>query len=195
MNYPGTFYEIPEEKYYFIASEFDLHEASASGIITDKEAGLITVLNLEDCSVKVEIQGEMGSIMYTQISDDGKYIFVECSDGHIDIYETETGALKKSLYDTKMLLNSIQYVPQEKAYFVYGDYFASSFALNEDLEVIAHLPVLCRYMTAENRLLCVSDGTFYTLPFYPYDDLVEMGDEIIGDYVPADKIKRKFNIR
>lgn len=195
LENPGTYYDIPEENYFFNASEFVLHESSSIGIITDREAGLITLVNLENGSVNNEIHAELGSILYTQISDDGKYIFTECTDGHIDIYEVTTGNLKKTLYNSKMHLHDIQYVPQENAYFVYGEFLATTIALNEDLEIIAHLPVLCRYMTNENRLLCLSDGFFYTLPFYPYDDLVKMGEEHLGDYVPAEKIKRKYNIR
>lgn len=193
LNDLGTYYDFSEDV-YFSFQDLYICDATLSYALVYPSQGSITLGNLHNPEEKIEIQTDISSIEACAISDNGKYFFVEHEDSRIEIYNMSDGSIQTILYDMDMDIGRIEYIADKNVYFMYSKYEYPNYALTTDLEVCSDLPNMLAYNKEEKLMICFGNTYFYTLPYYPYEALIKMADERLGDYAPSEKIKRKHNI-
>ncbi len=189
-----TVYEFSPQEYDTIYQELCLSESTPYYALVNDNDGIIHIRNYEDSSIDHTIYTNMRTIDHYTFSDDAKYLFVEHIDYKIEIYDTATGSLAKTLYDIQLSITAVEYSESLDAYFAYGIYTTHQICLNADLEIISYLPTLFQYDGNDNTLINKHGSSYYRMKFYSYEELIQITDEILGDYVPRDEILQKHNI-
>jgi len=193
LNELGTYYDFDEDV-YFTFLDLYLCDKTHSYALVYSTKGIITLGNLNNPNFNIEIKTDVSSIEHCALSDDGKYFFVEHEDSRIEIYNMSDGSIHTVLYDMDMDIGRIEYIADLNIYFMYSKYNYPNYALTTDLEVCSDLPTMLAYNKEDKLMICFGNTYFYTLPYYPYEALIKMADERLGDYAPSEKIKRKHNI-
>ncbi|MBR4543607.1 MAG: TIR domain-containing protein [Lachnospiraceae bacterium] len=137
---------------------------------------------------------EKSSARSAQFSDDGKLIFVLNYDYTIEIYDAETLELLSIFEgrDDDFYFDCFCYCETAGGYALCGS--TRTYLIDEDYEIFCVL----------DGKLCGDDGTnlkllkdgylLYSVPWVGYDELLKMTDDYLGDYVPSDMIRIKYNI-
>lgn len=191
---PDIVYELTSQQFDTVCQDLLLSESTPYYALFNANDGIIHIRNFEDASVDHTLYTNMRTINHYTFSDDGKYLFVEHLDKKIEIYETQTGVLAKTLYDVQLSVKNAEYAESLGIYFVYGQYTAKQFCLNENLEIVTDLPTLFQYDEDSNTLICTYGSNYYRQNFYSYEELIRIVDETLGDYEPSDEIRQKHNI-
>ena len=118
-----------------------------------------------------------------------------------EIYSIEDDSVKlmKSFYSMNYNYfsdSSMIYYPEKNIYVLSESKYDATYVFNSDCEIIAFLPRSAFFIESENRFIShdASDDC-YSSPFYSYEELIKMADEILGDYHPSQRIAAQFNIK
>lgn len=193
LKHLGKTYDFTDDIYF---SFIDLYFADDDlpYALVEPSNGRITISHLQNTDVNIEIKTDISSISDCAISDDGKYLFVEHDDNRIEIYDTQDGSVKNVIYDVDIEIGRVEYIPDSNKYLAFSKYEFPNFVFTEDLEICSEIPTCLAYNKQEKVMVCYANSSFYTIPIYTYEELIQIADEILGDYVPSQKIKRKHNI-
>ncbi len=186
-------YDLPENVYLSFLDLYISDDTLPYALVNSLD-GIITIGHLQNPDINITIQTSISSILSCALSNDGKYFFVEHDDARIEIYDMTDGTIKNILYDTCMDIGYVEYIPDLNSYFAYSRYGSPNYILTKNMEVCSEIPTALAYNKQDKVLICYSNSVFYAMPFYHYDELIQMADAILGDYAPSQKIKRKHNI-
>ncbi len=125
-------------------------------------------------------------------SDDDLYIVAKYSNKTTKIIDANTFEVKRSLQISDSLMSSLSYYEGLGKYVLTSSVY--SYILDEDFNCI------CRTYSIvgeeDGDLIIYSPKCeVYKVPIVNYDELIAMADEYLGDYVPADDVKDKYDIR
>ena len=128
-------------------------------------------------------------------SDDGKYYSVQNYDGALTIYDAKTLKEVKKLYVNGML-DRFVYLKNIKSYAMFGG--NEEYLFDRRLKCYSTLPygTLCGVTDDKEKDLVLynGEGDYFRVDIKSYNEIIKRADEILGDYVPEDKIIDKYNI-
>lgn len=189
----GNTYNLSDDVYFSFTDLFFADDSLPYALV-ESSNGLITIAHLQDPNIHIEIQSDISSISYCALSDDGKYLFVEHDDNRIEIYDMQDGSIKNIIYDVDIEIGRVEYISELNKYLVFSKYEFPNFVFTEELEICSEIPTCLAYNKQDQLMICSDRLSFYSIPIYTYEELIQMADELLGDYVPSQKIKRKHNI-
>ena len=128
-------------------------------------------------------------------SDDGKYYSVQNYDGALTIYDAKTLKEVKKLYVNGML-DRFVYLKNIKSYAMFGG--DEEYLFDRKFKCYSTLPygTLCGVTDDKEKDLVLVNGAgdYFRVDIKSYNEIIKKADEILGDYVPEDKIIDKYNI-
>lgn len=178
-NY-AVIYELNDKASYEMAEKkhFDYEEEFSTYISAEK--ALSEIDDIEEKYVLAAIY-----------SSDKKYIFVMMLDGTARIYNSDNYGLVKVLYTVgKDAITSFVYIESEDIYVLNSNPY--SYVLDENFDYIARLELCVGF--DDDSFIVEKDASPYKVPYISYKKMIEMADEILGDYQPEDNIMMKYGI-
>ncbi len=129
-------------------------------------------------------------------SDDGKYVAVYTRDGSLHIFDTKTKKEIKTLYsfESPLWYSHFAYLNEADVYILENKVF------DKDFNMISPISEGEVYAKGDDgKSIYISSryemGKLYKIEILPYEKIIEKADELLGDYVPDEKIKSKFSIQ
>ena len=132
-------------------------------------------------------------------SDDRKYVFALYNNKTIKIFDAETMEIVGSPEIADSSFTGLTYYEELGNYVLSSTVY--SYIMDDDFNVICRTGVIA---DADNGELVIRSTAFdydidnfvyYRLPIVDYTDILEMADDYLGDYEPAEDIKDKYGIK
>lgn len=143
---------------------------------------------------KLEGIGEI-SIFNAAISDDGKYIAVNSNDGVLYVFDALSGKKIREVYNTGFALfhNTFPYLKGMDVYIIENRIF------DKDFNMISTLPQGRLAALGKDQKSVVIESpysldSYYKITLLPYDEMIKLADQILGDHIPDDSICDKYQI-
>ena len=129
--------------------------------------------------------------MFAMYSSDGKYIAILMYDNSIRIYDNSNKELVKILYSLgNYYIDSFVYISEIDCYVMNASPY--SFIIDGNLNYISKLQTVCGF--EDGNFICQEKNEKYSIPFIPYSEMIDMADNILGDYVPEREIAERFGL-
>lgn len=192
-DFNKTFDFAPSEA-DIISEEICLSENEIDYVCINTTEGTISFRSREDSGKNDVAKITSNSIQSYAISNDGKYLFVSHIDNRLEIYETETGTLIKTHYDSPITIYDAIYNDVMDIYFISSMYSHEAYCFDANMDLISYFTTFLQLSSSGTSVLCYNQNVVYELPIYSYEQLIKMTDEILGDYVPSEQILTKHNI-
>lgn len=128
-------------------------------------------------------------------SDDNRFIAIQNTDRKVSVYDTET---RKCVFDTYSMEEEIlnfYYVEPDRVYVLYDYYGISLFT--PEFNYISRIDNVSAYgKSTQNGHLILGDAEGeYELTVATYDEVIQIADEMLGDYRPEEKIREKYGLK
>ncbi len=142
---------------------------------TPREFKDINYVEKNSLKEKYNIQNK-GLVSYMFYSDDEKILFVSYQHGILEIYDTETKELLKSLKNMNSLINSFVAKTDDDEYII-KSYNSLGYVLNKDFELITYINELCDYQDGKYIISLGKD--YYEVPKYTQEEIIAKGYEYL----------------
>ena len=131
---------------------------------------------------------------YVIESDDDKYFAIQNSDKKTEIFDRETLECVFSSYNITDEISNFFFMESDNVY-VISDYSGISI-FTPDYKYISRIDGLVTSgKNIENGHLVLNDlNSIYELRIASYDEVMKIADEMLGDYVPDEKIMEKYGL-
>lgn len=159
--------------------------------VVDKEAGKYSLLNSE------------GQIIYSnELNCEDVYnyvVSVRCNlvlvfkiTGELEFYDYLTGEYKGNLRNLEYAILHIYYLENMNTYVLSDN--VKCYLVNKNLEYFTGMDNLKGYYSPDNSLILFFASSYYEVPYYSYEELVNMARAQLGDYEASPSIKEKYSI-
>lgn len=146
----------------------------------------------EDATFDLEDDPDFNSLLLDQAvySDDMKYIAASYSNHTIKILDAGTYECIAS-YDLNEYIMSLDYSEVTDSYILICE--EASHVLNYDFEIICDMGLIAGE-EKDSLIVWYNSGEFRAVKWTGYDELINMTDELLGDYKPRDSILDKYGL-
>lgn len=127
------------------------------------------------------------------LSSDGKYLFLNYSNDKIEVYTVDDFRKVTSFFNLGAKFTSVEYISSLDSYLVKGEY-DMNMLMNKDIEIVRDIPYGEAYDSVDGCFIAADYDYFCRIPYFSYDELIDMADGILGDYEPSDSLKAKFHV-
>ena len=138
---------------------------------------------------------KMPSTFDILVSSDKKYIAMQDNDKKVEIYDAETSECIYSTYTIEKSINFFYYVPADDCYCL-GNYsgvciFSPEF---DFISEIGDINVMGVSSETGRMVFCGVNSDYYELTIASYKEVMAKADEMLGDYVPEQKILERYGL-
>ena len=180
--------DIPEDE------DYDVYGIDKDNYAIKRETGLIEIYKSDKAQPYLTLSRAFSQTDNFTVCHGAKIICASYFDGTVELYRFgENTELVKTLHlPDSHAVEGLYYYPEQKIYVVKYGY--DSYILNEDLDVLSHIPADVYYLPSLDVFAFYSKDGFYSLPHYRYDDLMRISDELLGDYLPSKSTMEQYGI-
>lgn len=194
LNEIGKVFDFESSDANYIQDELILAKNETDYVCINYSEGFIHFRSRKNSGKKHLAETTPRSIQSYALSDDGKYLFITHLDNRLEIYETASGTLVKTHYNISITLNRVIYNTALNNYLLSSLYSYEAYCLDTNMDFISHFTTYLNLSTSQTSAYCYNQNMIYELPIYSYDQLIQMTDNILDDYVPSEQILSKHNI-
>ena len=129
------------------------------------------------------------------LSDDGKYYAAQSSDGETTFLDAASGREIRTIYLDGYLCG-FHRIDQYDCYIVSDSnhhyFFDSDFRCFTEIDGSAVAGIASN---GKDPVIYGGYGDYYAISLYSYEEILKKADELLGNYVPGERIREKYNIR
>ena len=184
-----TIYEQIESPYIRFLSD------SSASPEMETSMDIISGDELEAIYEQIHPGEKMPSTFDILVSSDKKYIAMQDNDKKVEIYDAETSECIYSTYTIEKSINFFYYVPADDCYCL-GNYsgvciFSPEF---DFISEIGDINVMGVSSETGRMVFCGVNSDYYELTIASYKEVMAKADEMLGDYVPEQKILERYGL-